>query len=278
MSVSGKDISILNNSDSLDSLNLKRNMEKSETESFIFFPNINPFHWTTDTDSEEFNNIVIHRTSEIFKVNKNKKRGRNKNINDNSIEMDKNKSIKVHSKSAFDNVQTKLQVHFINFLINFSNDAINTEFNNNKKIIPGNFKHINYKDKKKIEHDHLQRIILKPIKDIIILDLSRKYSKNFDLKYNKNLYDKLIAKSEWLESFLDMKFIEAFSIYYNNGKSLTNVNYKDKNIIISHKTKSFYYLLYKEENLKKEIYDTANSVYLNRINHFMIQKNEISVK
>ena len=47
---------------------------------------------------------------------------------------------KKHKRSAFDNIQTKIQVHFINFLIDFANDAIYTEFKETKPF----FDKINY--------------------------------------------------------------------------------------------------------------------------------------
>ena len=52
---------------------------------------------------------------------------------------------KKHNRADFDNLQTKIQVHFINFLINFINDIVHTIFNSNNI----SFKDINYKTKKK---------------------------------------------------------------------------------------------------------------------------------
>ena len=104
------------------------------------FPDIDPFNdLITDEDSKLSNNNIIKQNK--FEVKIAVKRGRKY---DTSFENNqKNKIKKIHTKSAFDNLQTKLQVHFINFIINFANDAISTEFNYNKEKIPGFFRQIN---------------------------------------------------------------------------------------------------------------------------------------
>lgn len=177
--------------------------------------------------------------------------------------MKKNLPEKEHGKYDFDNVLTKIQVHFINFLINLANDAINTQFNS-KYYITHKFKQINYKEKKNIKHNYITDCFKKPIKDIIQLDITKKY-KNFNSKYNKELYAQLTAQSEWLKDFLDLKFIDVFyDYYYNLGKELESFNFKDKKVNISKSTKSFRYLLEKEENLVQEIISIVKDVYLSK--------------
>ena len=177
--------------------------------------------------------------------------------------MEKNSLEKEHGKYDFDNVLTKIQVHFINFLINLANDAINTQFNS-KYYITHKFKQINYKEKKNIRHNYIMDCFKKPIKNIIQLDITTKY-KNFDSKYNKELYAQLTAQSEWLKDFLDLKFIDVFcDYYYNLGKELKSFNFKDKKVNISKSTKSFKYLLEKEVNLVQEIISIVKDVYLSK--------------
>ena len=92
-----------------------------------------------DTNSFSSDNNAINRNERNLFITKiNKKRGRI--VEKNSLE-------KEHGKYDFDNVLTKIQVHFINFLINLANDAINTQFNS-KYYITHKFKQINYKEKK----------------------------------------------------------------------------------------------------------------------------------
>ena len=191
---------------------------------------------------------------------------------------------KKHGRTDSDNLQTKIQVHFTNFLINLVNDAVKTEFNsknlNNlvindsndkKKISPDFFKHINYQAKKKIDHTYVTDTFKKPIKEIILEDISLKYKTlKLNLNYNRILYEKLTEKSEWLADFLDMKYIYVFNkYYYNNEKPLHKIDFKGKTIIISSKTKSFYYLLAKNKSLDgldKLMINLIKNVYLYETN------------
>ena len=62
-----------------------------------------------------------------------------------------------------------------------------------------------------------------------------------------------------------MKFIDVFyEYYYNLGKELESFNFKDKKVNISKSTKSFRYLLEKEENLVQEIISIVKDVYLSK--------------
>ena len=171
-------------------------------------------------------------------------------------------SRKKHKRSAFDNIQTKIQVHFINFLIDFANDAIYTEFKETKPF----FDKINYEDKKKVKFDYLQKLFLSPINQIITSDVSTKYKKDFDSNHNRIVYEKLTKESPWLKSFLDIIYIDMFEKYYNNKEPLKSYFFDGKNICLSETTKSFYYLLKKNKVIKNEIIDTAEKVYLNRKN------------
>jgi len=190
---------------------------------------------------------------------------------------------KKHGRSDFDNIITKIQDNFINFLINLTNDVVNTDFtpnilknlvingNNNKKDSEQDFfRHFNYIVKKKIDHNYIINIFQNPIKDIIILDVSQKYKKlqsQSRLDYNKILYEKLIEKSEWFRDFLDLKYMDVFNkYYYNQLKPLHKIEFKGKTIVISKKTKSFYYLLQKEKVISLLIIDEVKSVYFNECN------------
>ena len=60
----------------------------------------------------------------------------------------KKKSEKVpHGNKSFDNIQRKIQVHFLNFVISFCNDALKYYFKNSSF----SFKKINQKEKNKSE-------------------------------------------------------------------------------------------------------------------------------
>ena len=63
----------------------------------------------------------------------------------------KRENTKIHNKYDFDNLLTKIQVHFLKFVINLSNDALKTEF---KIRTRHNFKHISYKEKRNVNYDY----------------------------------------------------------------------------------------------------------------------------
>ena len=167
---------------------------------------------------------------------------------------------KKHKRSDFDNIQTKIQVHFINFLIDLANDAINTEFKDTKL----SFDKINYEDKKKVKFDYLQKLFSSPINKIITSNVSTKYKRDFNWEHNRIVYEKLTKKSPWLKSFLDIIYIDMFQKYYNNKEPLKNYIFDGKNICLSETTKSFYYLLKKNKDIKDDMINTTERVYLNR--------------
>lgn len=188
-------------------------------------------------------------------------------------------SNKKHRRSAFDNILTKIQVNFINFLINLVNDAAKTEFDSNilKNLVINDFnkkdcaadffRHINYNFKKKIDYNYITNIFQNPIKDIITLDISPKYKKlqsQLRLDYNNILYEKLIERSEWFKDFLDLRYIDVFiKYYYNKEKPLNKIEFQGKTIVISKNTKSFYHLLEKDKVLATKMIESVKIVYLN---------------
>ena len=61
-----------------------------------------------------------------------KRMNRGRKIDDNNFKMkgDNKCKRKTHTSNFIDNTLCKLQIHFLNFLVNFSNDAIRTAFEN----------------------------------------------------------------------------------------------------------------------------------------------------
>ena len=171
---------------------------------------------------------------------------------------------KKHNRADFDNLQTKIQVHFINFLINFINDIVHTIFNSNNI----SFKDINYEAKKRINHSYIINIFQKPIKNIITENITKKYKTlNKQLDYNKKLYEQLIKYSKWFKDVLEKKYIDFFHLYYyNKNKPLDIVTINGKIIVVSKKTKSFHHLLNKEKEVNDKINDLVKNVYFNGYN------------
>ena len=200
---------------------------------------------------------------------------------------------KKHEKDASDNIQTKIQVHFINFLTDVVNDIVKAEFdskflsnlmennkndNKKKKSLDDLFRYITYAEKKKISYGYLKDILQKPIKNIITKKVSSKY-KNFKDNYNEILYEKLKSGSKRFLDFVNMKYIDVFiNYYYNEEKPLKIINFEGKNINLSKNTKAFEDLLIKNKNLKKQIIDEVKNIYLNEYNKskkFITSKNAL---
>lgn len=80
-----------------------------------------------------------------------------------------------------------------------------------------------------------------------------------------------------------MKYLKLFNIYYNKENPLKEYIFEGKRIILSGLTKSFYYLLKKNENLKSKLEETATSVYfygyetLIGKDSFVVEKNGIEL-
>jgi hypothetical protein len=280
------------NSDFIPSSPKIINNEHFDPKNFSNFPRQNNPQFYDPYQNEDPKEIITFpNTESIFEVvigiieqrNQEKKHFQTKKYSHRGPAPSKPLLTKKHGRSDFDNILTKIQVNFINFLINLTNDAVNTEFtpdilknlvindNNNKKDSEQDFfRYINYDIKKKIDHNYITNIFQKPIKDILILDVSQKYKKlqsQSRLDYNKILYEKLIEKSEWLKEFLDLKYIDVFiKYYYNQLKPLHKIEFQGKTIVISKKTKSFYYLLQKEKVISLLMIDEVKSVYFNECN------------
>ena len=199
--------SILDNSFSNENKNLyQTHFNHVETQNTIYpslFPRFDPIglfdhsnhnHNDTLNSSEEsyilddtsdniftFYPIIEPRATTVsFKIRKIEKRGRPTNKNN------KNSTKEKHGKSSFDNIHTKIQVHFISFLINLVNDAIFTEFKSRSKL----FKDIKYAEKRKINFEYTASLCQDIIKNIFLKDVSGKFKK-ISPEYNQNLCQEL---------------------------------------------------------------------------------------
>ena len=177
----------------------------------------------------------------LFLTKKYKKKGRIK-LNDTNR--------KTHNKMDDDNVLTKIQVDFLKFLIAFSNDVIEPYFG--KYFMP-----INYSIRKNIKIDHISKLKISSIKDILQMDISPKYQK-YGENYNKKIYYFICQKVDeddnfsWVSNFFDMNYLEVFNNYYYKVSKNENYFYiEDKKIKFS-KAKPFYYLI--EKNKSNPLY------------------------
>ena len=119
----------------------------------------------------------------------------------------------------------------MNFLVDFANDAIKTAITVNKKKI-FEFNYIDHRIRKQISRMHLKNFITKQINDIFQVGISNKYRKfSKDKDYNQNIYNQVIAKSDWLKKLFDMNYLEAFKLYYNDCQPLTSFEFGGKVVI-----------------------------------------------
>ena len=189
-----------------------------------------------------------------FKAN----RGRKSNF----LGIKTKKKRKNHSKSASDNILTKIQCHFLNFFIAFTNDVVKCILGNNKLT----FKPINYSCKKRVSYYYFNSLKEMKIKQLLHEEISGKYKS--DKYINQEIYMKLIPLSNWLADFFNMKYLKLFSIYYNKLKPLKKVTFQGEVITLSSKTKSFYYLLRKNKEIKDIIISTAKDAYFNGLEDY----------
>ena len=177
----------------------------------------------------------------LFLTKKYKKKGRIK-INDTNR--------KTHNKMDDDNVLTKIQADFLKFLIAISNDVIEPYFG--KYFMP-----INYSIRKNIKSDHISKLKISSIKDILKMDISPKFQK-YGENFNKKVYDFICERANedenlsWIRDFFNMNYLDLFNeYYYKISKNESYFYFGDKKIKFS-EAKPFCYLL--EKNKSNPLY------------------------
>ena len=200
---------------------------------------IDPFN--DDIEIENENKMKIEKPIFETKLGKKKRGKKAKRINK-----------KVHGAGDRDNIISKIQTHYLNFVINFLNDSIK-EFYKNKRI---NFKKFNHADKSNSTYEHVNALKNCTINNLLEnLKISNKYKK-FDEDFNKKNKEKLIQNS-WFQKLFEMKYTTLFTYYFNDNKPLNEMILFEKKIILSSKTKSFYDLTEKNKEYKKEFIELA---------------------
>ena len=185
----------------------------------------------------------------LFKTKKHKKRGRKKS--QNIFGNFKQTKRKIHCKTDDDNVRIKIQVHFLTFVINITNDVIDSYFQAKKNGLY--FRQINYFDKKNITLSHISRLKDCSIKDILQEIKITPKCRNQGEDYNKDICDKYLKLIEgdeslnWINDFFNMNYLDLFGYYYTYEKKSDFV-IRGRKINYSTKTKPFYDLLEKNRN------------------------------
>ena len=209
--------------------------------------------------------ILDENNQKTIKFNLSKKRGR--------------KAIKIgkrqHSALDQDNIIRKIQVHFISFIIDFTNDIIQTVTQNNKNMF---FKSINYEYKKTVNHSYIQNLFSKNIGEIVQLKASPK-NKKFDKDINKIIYEKL-CNIEIFKKLFEISYLEIFNqFYYQENREIDVFGVKVK---LSQRTKLFADLLEKNKTSIEKIKEIAEEIFVNKKKDsskiFVIQKKDFQSK
>ena len=194
---------------------------------------------------------INNESKASFKVKLYHKRGRKKS--------DKNTSNqKCHLSDDFDNILRKIQVSYINFLINLSNDALKTVFGIKTTY---KFKDINYKLKKQIAYDYIEKLKKSRFGDILQMEVSAK-NKVFQEDMNKITYLKVCEQSEELKNLFEKNYLYMLKKYFNfvdDGNHVIDID--GFKITLSPKTETFSNLLKKNIQTKNKFKEIAQTVY-----------------
>ena len=214
-----------------------------------------------ENKEDDFNN-------KIFTTILHHKRGRKENMNNKKI----NK--KIHSSDDFDNIQRKIQVSFISFLVRLANDALKTIFGKKTKF---HFKDVKYELKKIVNHNYIEQLKKRNYSDIMQMKISPK-NKKFCEDANKDTLDAVCKKSEILKNFFGKNYLYIFQKYYctiiNNNKN--KIDFDGLEIYLSPKTKTLYNLLIKNEANKEKVNNVVKDVYFSGFNYDSMKKFTIS--
>jgi hypothetical protein len=160
-----------------------------------------------------------------------------------------------HLSTSEDNILSKIQVHFLKFLIYFLNDCIFDYYKKNKIC----FKKFAHKVISKVSSFYFNKIKNSTIYDILTeTPISTKYKNKKNT--NKELAEDL-SQIDWFKKLFGLKFMELFYFYYNERKQLKKIFLFDREISLTNKTKSYYFLLNKYKIDKKEIIETTKNNY-----------------
>ena len=137
------------------------------------------------------------------------------------------------------------------FIVNLVNDIIKQELETENDFC---FENIEYKFKKNVTFNYLEKLRTLKIKDILQNKISKKSRfKNED--HNIIIYEKIInsPNNNLVKDVLDINYLEFFKkYYYNDGNELNKMSINGKVINYSKTTKPFY-ILYKIKNYSKDI-------------------------
>ena len=212
-----------------------------------------------------------------------------KNANDESKSLLNKKRRKPHTKYFRDNIKRKIQVNYLNFLVNFINliirvlskkySGFNDEFENKKIGDKYQFKKLNYgKFAMKTDNDSFNSLKSKKLLEIITLNTNGKNKNN----KNDEVYKNLFKIKHKLEKILNQSYLEFFPIYYQK-ENYTNLKKYGLDIDISlENLKRFDFFIKKEkekiqelenkEKYEKGIEESIRENFMTKSHLFIVKK------
>ena len=210
-------------------------------------------------------NIKTSITSRVpdYKVNENKEPNDKKAKKNLFIAMKKKKRGKkptktkrIHSKDTIDLVEDKLQVNFINYLVDLGNDMIKSSNNLNTSE---KFLKIKYEEKKKsYKPKDIRKLLYNDIFKLTISNTNKK--KLIKGKTNEKMYEIICKELPILKEIFDLKYSYIFQNYYL--KNLREFNLNGLDIKLSEETKTYNDLLQKDQNYNiKNVFEKVINRY-----------------
>ena len=243
-------------------------------------PELN-FNILNNTNDDNSNHSVINND---LKIELKQKKFKKKNIfklydkNENLIckkrgkkSLTKRKS-HMHTSEDEDNILRKIQVHFLTFLISFTNDYLDTIYLNFKKRDIPHFRDIDYKIKREISHKSIEKMKISTIGEILQKRASPKNKSCDNNKINNVIYNNVCEQCPKLkEIYFNKLFKEFFIEYYYNNKNEKYILINGKTVNLSPRTRTFNQLILKNINCSEKFKNIASYFYMNINNE---EKNE----
>lgn len=236
--------------------NHNENMKPVPEKIFVLEKNIELKEINEDKLTDKIQTKSATKNKKKFNTKTNHTPGRKKKSNKKEGEYIK----KPHDKKSFDNIITKVQVHFITFLINFSNDVIKEESGKDIDLL---FKDIDYKTKRNVKSEKLESFKRSKVEDILKNPVSKKF-RSINKNHNKEIYDQVNNISEIIKEYFNMNFVDIFEKYFNDCEPMSKITIRGKDINLSKETKCFYDLINKNQMIKDQLIDFARRVYLDK--------------
>ena len=166
-----------------------------------------------------------------------------------------------HNKYVCDNLLRKVQVHYMNFIIDYSNSILK-KYGYKKEDF---FVAIDYKFKRNVKKDNVNLLKESDIGYVLCQNICSKF-KNKENSNNIKIFQK-VTKNEIIKYLLSENYLQLFKNVYHKNERIFSFKIRDYSDIIDlTSTKMFEDLLKKKGNEKKDYREKLKEiVYINYI-------------